>query len=421
MGKTSVVQKFGQTQFNTYIYLNLEKKEHRSLFETDSLTSLIQHIEIVTQQRITPGHTLLFIDEIQQSSQAIQSLRYFYEDMSDLHVIAAGSLLEVKIEKEGFSFPVGRVEFTYLYPATFSEFLGATEHSNLANFLGTYSIQNTLSDTLHERALSIYSVYTTIGGMPEVVWRYSKTQSILELAPIYDSLYTSYLEDCHKYTSQTKATYVHHVLSHLAGYAGGLVTYEKFGESRYKAREMSEAFSILETAMLLKRVWASPSVREPLDFNSKKPPKVIFLDIGLVNFRLGIQHLYRPTSLEAMYKGQLTEQIVGQTLLTLFGIKESKLGYWYRDKTGSTAEIDFLISYQGYLIPIEVKSGPTGTLKSLHHFMELSPSPVAIRLYSGKPTLQSVPLPSGKKSYTLISLPFYLIHHLPRILDTTKI
>ncbi len=417
VGKTSVAKQFGRAQFEGYIELNLEKNEHFQLFEIDSLTQLLQHIELVTNQRVIPGKTLLFIDEIQRSAKAIQSLRYFYEELPELHVIAAGSLLEVKIEKEGFSFPVGRVEFAYLFPATFSEFLLAMGKSALCHFLDTYHPSSAITDTLHQQLTELYTTYMAIGGMPEVVWQYSQTQSILDLSPIYDSLYTSYLEDCHKYNSQAKAKYVHHVLDHLAGYAGGLVTYEKFGESRYKAREISEAFSILETAMLLKRIWATSSVLQPLDLGSRKPPKVVFLHIGLVNYRLGIQRHYRESApIDVIYKGQMAEQMVGQTLLALFGIKSATIGYWYREKRGSNAEVDFIFSYQGRILPLEVKSGSTGTLKSLHQFMEVSPSSLAIRLYAGKPQIQSVMLPSGNKSYTLISLPFYLTHQLLRIL-----
>ncbi|NQY74671.1 MAG: AAA family ATPase, partial [Candidatus Margulisbacteria bacterium] len=179
VGKTSIVEKFGINEFSTYVYLNLEKESDQAPFkEMVSISEVINFIEIIKNTKIIPGDTLLFIDEIQASSVAMAQLRYFFEELPELHIIAAGSLLEVKMKKEGFSFPVGRVEYGYLNPATFDEYLGAMGETSSLDFISSYKLGEPLAKELNEVFLRQYLTYNIVGGMPEIVWKYSQSNSI---------------------------------------------------------------------------------------------------------------------------------------------------------------------------------------------------------------------------------------------------
>ncbi|MCP5104720.1 MAG: ATP-binding protein [bacterium] len=419
VGKTVAVNLFGEKNFKDVIVLNLEKDEYSSMFQRLlSIPDLIQLIQLRTGKKIFPGSTLLFIDEIQNSTVAMTQMRYFFEELPQLHVMAAGSLLEIKIKKEGFSFPVGRVEYCYMFPVTFHEFLEAVGDTETLEYIKNTGYNAVIPEEIHQVLLKKYYEYVIVGGMPEAVAEYVENRSFIDLDPIYESILTGFKDDVYKYASGAKVPYLQHVVEQAPKFAGKVVKYENFGESGYRSREMKDAFDVIEKAMILKRVYSSYSTGIPILENKKKFPKLLFLDSGLVNYALGVREdLYTTNDLNTIFKGQVAEQVVGQTLQTFSHAGLYNFSYWFRDSKNSLAEIDFLIQRKARLIPIEVKSGKTGHLKSLHMFMSQVNTPAAVRIHSGNLYLQVIQRPDGS-TFTLLSLPFYLLHRLEEIIDT---
>lgn len=419
VGKTAAVTMFGEKNFKDVVVLNLEKDEYSSMFQRLlPIPDLIQLVQLRTGRKIVPGSTLLFIDEIQNSQAAMTQMRYFFEEMPELHVMAAGSLLEVKIKKEGFSFPVGRVEYCYMFPVTFYEFLEAMGDTESLEYVKNIDYRSPVPEEIHDVLLKKYYEYVIVGGMPEAVAEYIEGRSFIGLDPIYESILTGFRDDVYKYASEAKVPYLQHVIEQAPKFAGKAIKYESFGGSGYRSREMSEAFDVIEKAMIVKRVYSSYSTGTPIIENKKKSPKIIFLDSGLVNYALGVREdLFTTNDLNNIYQGQIAEQVVGQALQTFSRTRWYNFAYWFRDSKNSLAEIDFLVQRKSRLVPVEVKSGKTGHLKSLHLFMSQVDSPVAVRVHSGNLYLQDIERPDGS-TFKLLSLPFYLLHRLEEIIDT---
>lgn len=410
VGKTSAVLILGKKHFKNIFHLNLEKSEHLRLFKNDvSLSEFITIIKAEFKMPIIPNETLIFIDEIQNSPVLIKLLRFFYEERPDLHVIAAGSLLEAKIEKEGFSFPVGRVEFCYLYPLDFFEYLEAKGEVELLKILQGTNLDRETLDSIHQMALTNFYEYAMVGGMPEVVSEYIIDKDINKIKTIYAALLTGYIEDVYKYASQAEAKYLSHIIETAPLLAGTHITYEKFGGSNFRSREMGRAFSLLEKVMLLHQIRATSSKDLPLIPKEKRAKKLVYLDVGLVNYRLNVLNDYLSiTDYDGFYQGRLAEQVVAQNLFSLGINAPLEIYYWSRDKKEGSAEVDFCLNFDGHALGIEVKSGKTGRLQSLLIFAEQNKKSRLMRIYSGKFTKEKI----GKLD--LVSLPFYLI---PRMLE----
>ncbi|KAF0134590.1 MAG: hypothetical protein FD145_608 [Candidatus Saganbacteria bacterium] len=414
VGKTSAVLILAEKCFKSIIHINLEKAEHSRLFRNEiSLDEFLMVIQAEFKQAVVAGETLIFIDEIQNSPYLIKLLRFFYEERPDLHVIAAGSLLEAKIEKEGFSFPVGRIEFCYIYPLDFFEYLEAKNETELLRILREIKLDQTIPTPIHEMALKIFYEYAMIGGMPEIVSDYTKNKDINRVKTLFASLLTGYMEDVFKYASQAEAKYLSYIIETAPLFAGTHITYEKFGGSNFRSREMSKAFSLLEKTMLLYQVRSTQSKDLPLIPKEKKAKKLIYLDIGLVNYRMNIINEYLGiVDFDKFYQGRLAEQIAAQNLLSLFVDVPAEIFYWARDKGEGNAKVDFCINYAGQALGIEVKSGKTGRLKSLAIFSGQNPKSRLMRVYSGKLIQENI-----QKS-KLLSLPFYLLPRLLEFADT---
>lgn len=412
VGKTTAVKMFAR-DFDVFINLNLEKSEHRSIFETEyAFDDLISRLFFYAGEERKSGKTLIFIDEIQNSPRAVALLRYFFEEAADLYVIAAGSLLENILDKN-ITFPVGRVEYLKMHPCTFSEFLGAMgETQGLKLYY-----QDEIPDYAHDKLLALFKKYTILGGMPQILENYSVNKEFTSLNSIYESLLTSYLEDVEKYArSESMKKYIGHIISSAFREAGTRITFEKFGNSSYRSREMKEAFGILEKTMLLKLVYPTTSEKLPLSPDMKKKPRLHIFDTGLVNHSLGIkEELISEKFLDNVYRGIIAEHIVGQELLGVDFSSSNTLDFWVRDKKESNAEIDYVVSYKGMLIPIEVKSGAAGKLRSLHQFIDKAPHDYAVRFYSGKYNVEINTTLAGK-SFKLINLPLYMAGKLCTVL-----
>ena len=412
VGKTTLVLDFAK-KYKQFIHLNLENKQEKDLFETaESFESLVDSIFFISRKQKNISPTLLFIDEIQNSGEAIKSLRYFFEKCPEIHVIAAGSLLETTLNNE-ISFPVGRVEFLPVRPFSFCEYLVAIGESRLLNTMDEINI----NDFYHGILSAHFQDYTVIGGMPEVVQKYVNTKDLVSLESIYQSLIAGYNDDVEKYaTSSAGVNYIRHIIRTGMNYAGQRIKFEKFGESDYRSREMGESFRLLEKTMLIELVYPVSQAVFPLLPNLKKSPRLYWLDIGLVNYATGTQYeVFSAQDISAAWRGISAEIVVGQELLAYETSILGKRYFWTRESKNAVAEIDFLYAFKGKLIPIEVKSGEKGTLKSLHAYMDSAPHSVAIRIWNKKMISDEITLPSGK-TYTLLSIPYYLISRLDGIL-----
>lgn len=348
--------------------------------------------------------TLLFIDEIQEKPDAIAMLRYFYEELPELHVIAAGSLLEHSLSKVK-SFPVGRVQYLYLFPLNFPEFLAANKMDALIERLQNIPIDI----AAHNVAKDWFHRYALYGGMPEIVRAYIKNEDITILPRIYEGVWASYTDDVPKYAKNaTEQKVIKHIMQTAPRYIDQRITFQGFGGSNYKSREVGESFRALDDAKVIQLIYPCTSVEFPAIEDFKKSPRMQFLDTGLLNHALGIQSkLLSITDLSTSYKGALLPHLITQELISIQEYSYKKPNFWVRQKKGAQSEVDLVYSYQGLIIPIEIKSGKVGKLRSLHQFVEKSPHSYAVRMYAGEFSIEEHSTPSGKP-YTLMNLPYYL-------------
>ena len=412
MGKTTIVNEFG-SRFDNYLYFNLEMGENVRLFEMDiPLNDLINMLFASLGKTQHEGSTLIFIDEIQNSPKTIALLRYFYERRPDLYVIAAGSLLENLVDVN-VSFPVGRVTYLALRPCSFYEFLGAIDKNNLLTIL-SQKAEYTIA--FHEQLMHQFNQYAIIGGMPEAVQRYAETQSIIAIEDVYETLVQAYKDDSEKYVKGNKLTdVVRFILSYGWAFSGETITLGNFANSGYKSREVGEAFRLLEKAMLMELVYPVSSTQMPVIPETKRMPKLIWFDTGLVNYQAGIRkEIIGSTEMVDSWRGHIAEQITAQELLSTEYRVGQHRSFWAKPNNG--AEVDFLFIHNSKLYPIEVKSGTNAHLRSLQVFMDSSEIDVAIRIWSKPYSVNLVKTPKGKE-FRLINLPFYLIGNLHQVLD----
>lgn len=413
VGKTTVIHDFS-SQFDVFLTLNLEALADRTLFETnDDIQQLVKAIHFHCKQKQTNGSTLLFIDEIQFSAKAIAMLRYFYEQVPTIHVIAAGSLLETLMDTKKVSFPVGRVEYRMLHPMSFIEYL-----EGVGELFDRQLIEEINAELVHDRILKHFNTFTLIGGMPAIVANYGKYKDLIALREIFESLLESYKDDIEKYAdSDTLSKVIRHIIDTAWGYAGEQISFENFGASRFKSREMSIAFKTLEKALLVELTYPIMEAKFPLNQDFRKKPKLILLDVGLVNFAARLQEeVFLSKDIQDAWRGKVAEQVVAQELTALNFHVSEKHYFWRRSKEGSQAEVDFVFPYKGKLIPIEVKSGLIGKLKSLHWYMDECSHTIAVRIWSKPFSIEDAKTPNGK-SFILLNIPFYYVCVLEKVLD----
>lgn len=418
VGKTTLVKKFAG-EFDGFVMLNLERADDRRIFDVADTPHKVMEILRLTRLHglptVTDKKILLFIDEIQAEPKAIGMLRYFYEDMPGLFVIAAGSRLQ-ELFKTGVSFPVGRVEYLSMRPCFFDEFLGGLGMDELRERV----ISTEPDPMLHEQLNTLFTRYALVGGMPEIVSEYSLHGDVAALSPLYSGLLQGYDEDVEKYAmTPQQVAVLRHLLRHGWGYAGQTVSFARFGGSSYTSTAVHQAFELLEKAFIMSLDYPVTSVKAPLQEAFTRYPKLIWLDSGLVNFSAGIQVEYLTnTSIADVWRGHAAEQIVGQELRQPLDRTYSDMQcYWVRDKAGATAEVDFVFQTAGKIIPIEVKSGANAHLRSLQSYMNTDGAPdVAVRIWPGKFSVDDVAITGGKSTFRLINLPFYLTGQLDKIL-----
>ncbi|HAN77811.1 MAG TPA: AAA family ATPase [Bacteroidales bacterium] len=406
VGKTTLIKMFA-SEFDFFIPLNLDLQNDAKLFDqTDDVSILLQLLYLRFGIAPSPkDKVLLFIDEIQSSEKAIRLLRYFYELLPDIYVIAAGSLLESLLSNT-ISFPVGRVEYMLLRPFSFEEYLWAKGNQAAINAYQSDQFPVYAHYTLSE----LFSEYALIGGMPEIVNEYLKHGKLSTINSIYDSLIVTYSEDVEKYANNERhVQIIRHIIGNAFVFAGERITFEGFANSNYKSKDIGDCFRILEKTFLISLIYPTTQISIPIIENTNKAPKLHVLDTGLINRFAGVQAELLANQLsDAIYEGKIAEHITGQELLTLHESVLYKNNFWVKEKKQSNAEIDYLLSFNGLLLPIEVKAGKTGRLRSLMEYMDLVKHEFAIRVYSGELSIDKIQTLAGKQFY-LLNLPFYLI------------
>lgn len=414
VGKTTVVELFAQN-FEQYISLNLELAEDAAPFiNYKNIRQLTEELFFLKDKDIEKlSDTLLFIDEIQEVPGALNILRYFYEQLPELNVIAAGSLLETAI-KGNVKIPVGRVEYKVVRPMSFDEFLQAMgDKSVLKQFRKV-----PMNEYAHDKILDLFHTYTLIGGMPEVVNHYVTHRNLTALGTLYESLIVSYINDVEKYgRTNSLIQVIRHVINAAYYEAGSRIKFAHFGNSNYGSKEVGEALRTLEKVMLVYLIYPTTNTSLPIVPDLKKSSRLQVLDTGMMNYFAGIQkEIIGTTDLDNIYQGKVAEHIVAQELLASRYNLLNNLNFWVRQKIDATAEIDFVMPYNGLIIPIEVKSGSSGTLRSLHLFMDAAPHDIAVRLYNGKVKIDKLTTANGK-NYRLLNLPYYLCQHIERYIS----
>ncbi|OQA01124.1 MAG: hypothetical protein BWY70_00481 [Bacteroidetes bacterium ADurb.Bin408] len=406
VGKTTLVRKFSK-EFKNYVELNLEKEKDKVFFKkSDDVKIIINAIFLSYGIKYEPGNTLLFIDEIQEMPKAIQMLRFLYEEMPDLHVIAAGSLLEFAL-KNVPSFPVGRVSYLNIYPVSFKEFINTVNPQAALVFnqvpLPAFA-QTVLMNLFHE--------YAVLGGMPEVLSAYLDHRNMSLLNEKYKSLWLSYKNDAEKYArSDTERKVLRHVIE-TAPRESDRVSFAGFGQSAYRSREVGEALRALDMARLIYLIYPVTSYEAPLIPNLRKKPRLQFVDTGMLLNILQFQgEMLGVNDLNDFYRGKFIHHLACQELMAASHDLFYRPYFWVKENKDSNAEIDIVLQYGSFVIPVEVKSGKAGTLRSLHQFMQSAPHPYAIRLYAGNFSVEKLKTPLGKSFY-LMNLPYFLASKL---------
>lgn len=422
VGKTYSVRELARQSGRPLLEVNFEKQLGiASLFASNDPQEIILNLETRFSQKVDINRAILFLDEIQMEPEILAKLRWFAEDMPELAVIAAGSLLDFVLDEHRFSMPVGRVTYMYMNPLSFEEYLMLSEKEVLLDFLQNYSIENPIPVSIHQQMMGLFKEYVLVGGMPAALHTWNETRSFADVQRIHLDLLASYRDDFAKYAGKIAINRLDDVVLSVPRLLGKKFVYSHVN-SDFKSTLLKQALELLTKARVCHKVQACAANGVPLLSEvNPKTSKVVFLDVGLISSQLGLlMHDVREIDeLNLINNGAVSEQVVGQLLQTIepFYV-DSALCYWVREQKSSSAEIDYVFQHGSTVIPVEVKSGKTGTLKSLHLFMQQKKLGLAVRVNSEPPSAVevSVSLQGQSVSYRLLSLPFYLLGQLHRLL-----
>lgn len=422
VGKTWAVRELARLNSKTLIEINFEKNPHLvSLFATNDPQRILLNISAISRN-INPEETILFLDEIQAAPELLATLRWFAEDMPELAVIATGSLLEFVLEKHTFSMPVGRIQYMYLEPLSFEEFLLAKNKSGLLHYIKEYQLAMPIPLAIHEELISIVKEYIIIGGMPEAVLSWITKNSLMDVNQVHNNLIATYKDDFNKYNGRLPAERLHEVIAATPFFLGEKFIYSKVNPDVQSA-SIKQALDLLCKARVCHKVFCSAGNGIPLAAElHKRYLKALFLDVGLCSALLGItfDQLSSAKNIHLINIGGISEQLTGQILRTITPLYiEPALYYWQRNEKDSNAEVDYLVQHKNFVVPLEVKAGSTGSLKSLHLFMQLKHLSRAVRVNTDMPSTMLVKTKDhlgNPIEYELISIPYYLLGELHRIL-----
>ncbi|WP_310556859.1 DUF4143 domain-containing protein [Flavobacterium sp.] len=380
IGKTSAIRNLGK-QFKYFAEVNFENDDAiRELFEKSlSIEERCQQLSILINIPIVEGQTLLFLDEIQASPKSIGYLRYFYEKKPNLHVIAAGSLLEFTLA-EIPSFGVGRIRSVFMYPLNFAEFLVALNENLLLDAIKNASTTKPLPDLIHQKAVELLKKFLVIGGLPEAVKTFLETNSYLLVQKVLDDLIVSYQTDFSKYKQRVPSLRIQEVFRSAIDQVGNKFSYS-LNKTLHNG-QIKEALELLQMAGLLYDVTHSASNGIPIggEINMKKRKYILF-DTGIYQRILGLElgTIFLNENTELVNKGKIAELFIGIELKKNSQDVLSSLHYWQREAKSSQAEVDYVIQNETKIIPIEVKAGTKGAMQSMHKFIEEKHSDFGIR------------------------------------------
>lgn len=413
-GKSSSIRQLGK-RFELFLELNLERYDDLSLVRScRSSDELLRALAARENVERFPPRTLLFLDEIQESPDAVQWLRFLREDHPELFVVAAGSLMEVRLQERGFSFPVGRVTFRTLRPFTFFEFLTGSEHDVLGRQL-YQSLQEgrPTPEALHRQALELLRDYLVVGGMPEAVSRWIDSRNPVWARAVQADLMQALAEDLQKYRGVRNVEYLEAAFDSLRHHYGLRFKYESFAPG-YRSQLMKTALGKLEAAQLITRAWPTSSLRLPLRIRPRSAPKLLPLDVGLALSTLGLgPEALRSLPFDQLLDGRVAEMFVGQQLLASQP-HPGELHFWVSESSRSNAEVDYLLEGPAEPLPVEVKSGASGSLKSLHQLLWRGGLETGVRLHPSPFSDErlTVKMPDRDLDYRLISVPLYMAEHV---------
>lgn len=423
VGKTWLVRHFAKISNKQLIELNFEREpSYESLFESNDPVKTLENIAAILGEHINPEQSILFLDEIQACPALLAKLRWFAEDMPQLPVITAGSLLDFVLADHAFSMPVGRVSYMHLEPLSFEEFLLANNKKTLFDYLLNYEIKSQIPVAIHKQLSLLFNEYLIVGGLPAVVSSWVSQRQLNKVAQLQNDLLTTYRDDFAKYRGKIALERFNEVLQSIPQMLGQKFVYSKVNKT-VQSSTIKQVLDLIEKARICSSVKSTAANGVPLGAEVRERYfKQIFLDVGLSSSALGLNlaQLNSVNDLTMVNSGSIAEQVVGQLLKTLpEPYIEPSLYYWQREQTSSNAEIDYVIQHQGEVVPIEVKAGSTGSMKSLHVFMGLKNIKRAIRINSNTPGQMHVALKNNMGhavNYDLISIPFYLVGQINRLL-----
>jgi len=430
VGKSTLVELFAREQQKALRLVNLERHPAlSSVFSTKDPQQIIQQLEFLPNMGRVGADSFLFLDEIQAVPEAIPALRYFYEDLPELPVVSAGSLLEFALTDHTFSMPVGRVQYLHMGPMTFSEFLLAVGEERLNDFITHYKLGQTVGEVVHQRLLELLRSYYYVGGMPEAVVVFAETRSYKSVSEVHNSIIETYRDDFPKYAGTRNLSRMLNVFNFAARNIGIKIKYSNIS-TRDQSITIKKDIELLAMARVISKVIHSHCSGLPLQADvEEKVYKLLFLDVGLMNAICGLdwRSISQMEEIKLVNQGAVAEQFIGQHLQAMLADNPNReLNYWLREGRSSNAELDFVIALGGDIIPIEVKSGATGSLKSLHQFMGSKPAPVAVRFDTQLPSVQQIDTVINMNKqreqvkYQLISLPLYLVERLECIVESLR-
>jgi len=383
VGKSSAVRNLAK-KFDYFLEINFEEeKAVKSVFETSNLTPqlLCEKLYSIYDVPIIEGKTLLFFDEIQACIPAISSLRFFYEKMPGLHVIAAGSLLEFALE-ELPSFGVGRIRSLFIYPFSFAEFLEANGNTGLLTAIKNANMENPLDEIVHQKALYLLKLFILTGGMPAVVAKYVSKKDLYQCQEVLDDLIISLRDDFSKYKKRIPAIQISAAFDSVIRQIGSKFIYVDKTQV-YSAFQMKNAVELLIMAGLVMPVTHTSANGLPLGAEiNPKFRKLILLDTGIFQRLLGLQlsDILLNDDFDAINKGSIAEMFAGLELLKSNSFyQQAQLFYWQREEKNARAEVDYVVQQGMEIIPIEVKSGKQGKMQSLHLFINEKKAKYGIR------------------------------------------
>ncbi len=420
-GKTWIVRDLAKRHNRQLVEVNFERNPEFSVhFEDKDPKKILRNLSAELAVPILLENTLLFLDEIQAAPQILATLRWFKEELPALPVIAAGSLLDFILNDHTFSMPVGRISYFYIEPLSFLEFVCATGNTPLYEQLKTASFINPPNEVLHQKCIELYRIYCLCGGMPEAVKKWVATGDLNECLTVQTDLLTTYRDDFNKYGKDSAL--LRKTLRSAAEQLGNKFVLSRVDDG-VLARDSKKALSLLTMARVTSIVQHTAGNGLPLGSETnEKFFKAVLVDTGLVSSQLGLTRM-KPEEVKNMIfsnRGALAEQFAGQQLrYALAATGEPELYYWQRTG-GRQGEIDYLIQSGNRIVPVEVKSGSEGAMKSLHQFMFEKQLKAAVRLDINNFSRSDLSLKTTQGNpvqYTLFSIPVYLAERVFELLD----